>query len=161
MCHQGDKSTDMKCSNMSWAGPAGGIVSNNADVTTWVRNLFTYRHKDENGKEIGILSKKSVDELTALMAVPSGKPLTQTDKLHPAGFGLGVGQNYSSQYGRYWHYQGTTLGYRMFYAYFPEKVGSHNAKGLIITIALNSQPVSCLNHINELLNEIYNGVNLK
>jgi hypothetical protein len=46
---------------MSWAGPAGGIVSNNADVTIWVRNLFTYRHKDQNGKEIGILSKKSVD----------------------------------------------------------------------------------------------------
>lgn len=96
--------------NLSWAGPAGGLVANSEDVIHWVEALF------ENET---LLDANQRQQLMQLVSTETGKPIKKTDKKDSKGFGLGVIQAYSKQLGRYWFYQGETLGYRALYMYSP------------------------------------------
>ena len=90
-CSLGSHTTDQKCVNLSWAGPAGGIVSDTIDINKWVRELYTIRH-EVNGKTYGILNKPQFEELTkkSLVSIKEGLPIT-SPTLTNSGFGLGVG----------------------------------------------------------------------
>lgn len=145
-CIHGKASTDLKCNDLSWAGAAGGIVASTEAVTRWARALFT---ADK------VIPLKMMTELKSIVSYKTGKPIAQTSANDPNGFGLGVVQAYKSPLGTYWFYQGSTLGYRVLYVYFPKNIEDNSGDGLIITIALNSQPVSCLDHIGELVMQIY------
>ena len=113
---------NMRRTDISWAGPAGGIVSTPRDLQRWVVGLFGGR----------VLAPKQLNELLALVSSKTGKPIAQTTANEPRGFGLGVSQVYAPGLGRIWFYEGITLGYRAVYFYFP-------GDDLVITAFSNSQ----------------------
>ena len=49
---------DVSHMNMSWAGPAGGMISNTHDLATWVRALFAGR----------VIPQKQLDEMTSIVS---------------------------------------------------------------------------------------------
>lgn len=154
-CSLGSKTRDIKCNDMSWAGASGAIVSSPSDVSKWARELYTAQSASAHHK--GILSTKSLADLKSFISVPQGKPLEgDLHEKNTLGFGLGICTAYDPQLGgTYYGYQGITIGYRVYYAYFPENLKQPNGRRLIITIAMNSQPVDCANHIKQLMNNIY------
>lgn len=101
---------DVTENNLSWAGAAGALVSNTADVLQWVEALFI------NDK---LLSLKEKETMQQLISTTDAKPLAQTSKDNPRGFGLGIVQMYDEKIGQFWFYQGETLGYRALYLYVP------------------------------------------
>ena len=113
---------NMLRSDISWAGPAGGIVSTPRDLQRWVVGLFGGR----------VLKPKQLKELLTLVSSETGRPIAQTSAEEPRGFGLGVSQVYAPGLGRIWFYEGITLGYRAVYFYFP-------TDDLVITAFANSQ----------------------
>jgi D-alanyl-D-alanine carboxypeptidase len=115
---------DMRGENMSWAGPAGAIVSNPIDLGRWIRDLFGLR----------VFPKAQLDEMTTLVSEKTGRPIRDVSAAYPAGFGLGLGRSYNPLAGgRFWFYEGITLGFRAIFAYWPQY-------DLVITTATNSQP---------------------
>ncbi|MFN8770331.1 MAG: serine hydrolase domain-containing protein [Neisseriaceae bacterium] len=152
LCSLGKKTTDLKCGDMSWAGAAGGIVSNPTDVSKWARELYTVKGSSNNK---GVLNAKSLIELRSFVSMSNGNVIKNLNQKDPSGFGLGVGSSYKPGLGIVYFYQGETLGYRVLYVYFPQNSKNTDGKGLVITVALNSQPVDCANHINELLLKLY------
>ena len=115
---------DVSNQNMSWAGPAGAIVSNTADLAKWIRDLFGLR----------VFPKKQLDEMRMLVSEKTGLPIQDTSPSDPSGFGLGLARSYIAAYGgSFWFYEGETLGFRAIFAYWPQY-------GLVITTATNSQP---------------------
>jgi D-alanyl-D-alanine carboxypeptidase len=115
---------DVSRMNMSWAGPAGGIISNTRDLSKWVRALFGGR----------VIPHKQLDEMTSIVSVKTGKPIPDVSADDPMGFGLDLGRGYQAALGgSYWYYQGTTFGFRAVFAYWPQY-------DLVITTATNSQP---------------------
>lgn len=117
---------DVSGMNMSWAGPAGAIVSTPGDLATWVRDLFALR----------VVPQKQLDEMTSLVSVRTGKPIADVSAGDPEGFSLGLGRRYEPTVGgRFWFYEGVTLGFRTIFAYWPQY-------GLIITASTNSQPAA-------------------
>jgi D-alanyl-D-alanine carboxypeptidase len=116
--------------SLGWTQAAGGIISTPEDTTKWVRALF----------EGNVLPPKQLKELESLVAIPSGQPIPQTSSANPQAFGLGVFQITDPVLGLYWAYQGSTLGYRATYMYFP-------SSGLIISIFTNSQPSAAQNKL--------------
>lgn len=126
--------TDTSGYSLGWAQAAGGMVSTTQDLATWVRALF----------EGNVLQPKQKDELMSLVSVKTGQSIQQTSTADPAAFGLGVFQITDPNLGRFWGYQGSTIGYRATYAYFPET-------GLIICVFTNSQTTHDENRINEVL----------
>jgi D-alanyl-D-alanine carboxypeptidase len=127
--------TDTSGYSLGWAQSAGGMVSTPQDLTVWVRALF----------EGNILAQKQHAELLSLVSVKTGQPITQTSPSDPAAFGLGVFGVDAPTLGSFLGYQGSTIGYRAGYAYFP-------ATGLIICIFTNSQTTS---KDNELLTGLF------
>ncbi len=94
--------------NMSWAGPAGGMISNTRDLATWVRALFAGR----------VIPQKQLAEMTSIVSVKTGKPIKDVSADDPRGFGLDLGRGYQAELGgAYWYYQGTTFGFRAVFAY--------------------------------------------
>jgi D-alanyl-D-alanine carboxypeptidase len=81
-----------------------------------------------------------LQELESLVAIPSGQPISQTSASNPQGFGLGVLQGTDPKLGLFWTYQGSTLGFRATYMYFP-------SSGAIICIFTNSDTSSAQNQI--------------
>lgn len=114
---------DMRLNDMSWAGAAGGIIATPQDVTHWARALYAGR----------VLAPKQQQELTSIVSLKTGKPIMRATAASPEGFGLGVVQAYRPGFGRYWFYQGETLGYRMIHIWLPKS-------DTVFAIALNSQP---------------------
>jgi D-alanyl-D-alanine carboxypeptidase len=115
---------DVSAQNMSWAGPAGAIVSNTADLAKWIRDLFGLR----------VFPKPQLDEITMLVSEETGLPIKDTDPADPSGFGLGLARKYVPELGgSFWFYEGETLGFRAIFAYWPQY-------DLVITAATNSQP---------------------
>ena len=113
---------NMRRADISWAGPAGGIVSTPRDLQRWVRGVFGGR----------ILPPKQLKELLTVVSNETGKPIAQATAEDPRAFGLGVAQVYAPGLGLIWFYEGITLGYRAVYFYFP-------ADDLVITVFANSQ----------------------
>jgi D-alanyl-D-alanine carboxypeptidase len=106
---------------LSWARGAGGIVSTTRGMTVWERALYSGR----------LLPAEQQHQLLSLVSTTSGKPIRRTSPKNPDGYGLGVGQQTNSVFGRYWFYEGSTLGFRALHFYFPKS-------GVIMAMALNS-----------------------
>ncbi|HUC68662.1 MAG TPA: serine hydrolase domain-containing protein [Stellaceae bacterium] len=115
---------DMRTQNLSWAGAAGGMISTPRDLDRWVRDLFSLR----------VFPRKQLDEMTAIVSEKTGSAIPEVSAADPAGFGLNLARMYAPEPGgTLWFYQGTTLGFRAIFAYWPQ----HD---LVITAVTNSQP---------------------
>ncbi|AIE74279.1 MULTISPECIES: serine hydrolase [unclassified Synechocystis] len=125
--------------NLSWAGAAGGLVANTQDIISWVRALFV---------EDKLLSLEQKKQLTQIVSLSTGEPITGTTAEEPRGFGLGVVQGYDQDWGHYWFYQGETLGHRSFYLYFP-------CNEVIISALFNSAVNDQNNNVKPLLTGVY------
>jgi D-alanyl-D-alanine carboxypeptidase len=108
--------------SLGWAQAAGGMLSTPQDLTTWVRALF----------EGDVLPAQQKSELESLVSTQDGQAIEQTSDSNPQAFGLGIFQATLPTLGLFWGYQGSTIGYRATYAYFP-------TSGLIICVFTNSQ----------------------
>jgi len=94
---------------LTWLQGAGGIVSSLADVTTWDRALYSGQ----------LLPPRQQHQLESLVSEAAGQPIARTTLADPAGYGLGVTQQTSSQTGTIWDYEGETFGYRVLHLYSP------------------------------------------
>lgn len=132
---------DVTENNLSWAGAAGGLVGNSEDVIHWVDALF-------NDKQF--LDPTQRQKMTQIVSTKTGEPIKKTSKKHPRGFGLGIVQAYEKGIGRFWYYEGQTIGYRAFYMYTPcnqvlisalfnSQVNSDNDKGGLLMQSLYRQ----------------------
>ncbi|HEY1654672.1 MAG TPA: serine hydrolase [Candidatus Tumulicola sp.] len=129
---------DVKNDSVSWMQGAGGIVSSMQDVSRWARALYAGP----------LLADKQRRELMTIVSDKTGKPISSPSQENLGAFGLGVGAGYRPTIGKYWYYQGMTLGYRVLYAYFP-------ANGAVIVIGLNSQPDAKQNLNGKLLEDVF------
>lgn len=129
---------DVKNDSVSWMQGAGGIVASMQDVSHWARALY----------EGPLLAKKQRSELMTVVSDKTGLPIPGPSAENPGAFGLGVGAGYRPTIGKYWYYQGMTLGYRVLYAYFP-------ASGAVIVIGVNSQADSRQNQDGALLERLF------
>ena len=112
---------DVSRFSLSWARAAGGIVSTTREMTVWERALYTGR----------LLPTRQQHQLLSLVSRTTGKPIRRTSQQNPNGYGLGVGQQTAPIFGRYWFYEGQTLGFRVLHMYFPRY-------GVIMAMGLNS-----------------------
>ncbi len=118
-------------------GPAsGGIVSSLADLVKWDRALFT-------GRE---LPRKQQRELESLVSTKTAKPIKNTTRADPVGFGLGVAQMTDPGLGTVWAYEGSTWGFRLLLIYVPRS-------GSAIAIGANSKPE--VDHLGLLGKSVY------
>ncbi|MEO6964440.1 MAG: serine hydrolase domain-containing protein [Acidobacteriaceae bacterium] len=113
---------DIRGFSLGWTQGAGGIIATPEDLTRWIRALF----------QGNVLPPKQLQELESLVAIPSGNPISQTSPSQPQAFGLGIFQFTDPTFGLVWGYEGSTIGYRATYLYFPKS-------GMIICAITNSQ----------------------
>lgn len=130
---------DLTNNNLSWAGAAGAIVSNTEDIIKWVQALFL---------EETVLDSKQKNKLESMISLATGKPITEVTEKDPHGFGLGVTKSYDADLGRFWFYEGETLGFRALYVYVP-------CNKFIIANAYNSATNSENDHSKELIKQVY------
>jgi len=109
--------------SLGWTQAAGGMLSTPQDLAMWVRALF----------EGDVLPAQQKSELESLVSTQDGQSITQTSDSNPQAFGLGIFQATIPSLGLFWGYQGSTIGYRAAYAYFP-------TSGLTMCVFTNSQP---------------------
>lgn len=113
--------------DLSWAGAAGAIVANTEDVVHYVQGLYQGSLFSPNYRE------KALKALTSVVSMKTGKPIPTVDKAHSKGFGLGIGYYYSKDlHDRFFVYEGSTLGFRVFYLYSP-------CNQVIVASAVNSK----------------------
>jgi len=129
---------DMRNLSVSWAQGAGGIVSMPEDVTRWSRALY----------EGELLQPRQREELMTTVSQKTGNPIAEVTADDPHGFGLGVVHAFLPTIGKFWFYEGETLGYRMAYAWFPES-------GAVLAVGINSQPNQKEDQIGKLMEAIY------
>ena len=130
---------DISDGNLSWAAAAGGIIGNSEDIVKWVKALFI---------DNKILDSDQKNKLMSLISVTNGQPIHQTTADLKRGFGLGVAQNFDPVLGRYWFYEGETLGFRALYLYQP-------CNGVIISAVFNSATNEENDHAGLLIQRIY------
>jgi D-alanyl-D-alanine carboxypeptidase len=130
---------DVTNHDISWAAAAGGVVSTSEDVIKWVKALFV----DDT-----ILDAKQKKKLMQMISLATGKPITKISESEPHGFGLGVTQMYLPAVGRFWFYEGETLGFRALYMYIP-------CNGVIVSSIFNSATNSENDHTKELMMKTY------
>ncbi len=133
---------DVRENNLSWAAAAGGIISNSEDVVRWVDALFLQNI---------VLTKEQQSKMQSLVSLKTGKPIKQTSAEEPRGFGLGVIEAYDEKIGRYWFYEGETLGFRALYMVVP-------CNKVIITALINSATNGDNDHSGELMQGLYQQV---
>ncbi len=129
---------DVRDLSVSWTQGAGGIVSTPQDVTRWSRALY----------EGDLLKPKQRQELMSIVSAKTGMPIKDVTPEDPRGFGLGVARSLVPSIGKFWYYEGETLGYRMVYAWFPEP-------DVVLAVGINSQPDANENHAGKLLETIH------
>jgi len=129
---------DMRELSVSWARAAGATVSTPTDLTHWVRALY-------HG---AVLKPQQQRELESLVSLRTGKPIADIVAGDSRGFGLGVGRDMLPSMGRFWFYEGETLGYRMIYVWYPKS-------DVVIAVGINSQPNADENHGQQLVQAIY------
>jgi D-alanyl-D-alanine carboxypeptidase len=84
---------DMRTENLSWAGPAGAIVSTPRDLASWIRALFQRR----------VFPQRQLDEMTTIVSQKTGLPIQDVSADDPSGFGLDLKRIYSPPAGgRFW-----------------------------------------------------------
>ena len=128
---------DVSRTTLSWARGAGGIISTTHDLTVWEQALYHGR----------LLPARQQRELRSLVSARTGKPIRHTTPSDPLGFALGIAQMTHPELGRFWFYEGETLGFRTLHVFLP-------GSGLIFAVALNSQPT--VDHIGDLSVSVYN-----
>lgn len=106
--------TDVSRGSLSWAGAAGAILSTTADINSYARALFT------PGK---LLTEREEKQLTTLVSMKTGKPITDVSANDPGGYGLGIGKAMRNG-DKFYFYTGETLGFAFFYAYYPTRQSS-------------------------------------
>lgn len=129
---------DVRDYSLSWTQGAGGIISTPADIVKWARDLYTGP----------ILTSAERAELESLVSTATGDPITTTSAKEPRGFGLGVSQISRAPIGKFWFYEGETLGYRVAHIYVP-------ATDTTIVLALNSQTSPSTDKAGPFLSAIY------
>lgn len=129
---------DVRDLSPSWARAAGAAVSTPTDLTHWVRALY-------HGT---VLKPRQQQELQALVSLRTGKPISDITPGDARGFGLGVGRDMLPGMGKFWFYEGETLGYRMIYVWFPKS-------DVIVAVGINSQPNARDNHSQQLMQAVY------
>lgn len=123
--------------SLSWTQAAGGIVTTPTALTRWVRVLYSAT----------VLPEKQRAELRSVVSMKTGMPIANATPAEPRTFGLGVGEMYRAPLGRFWFYEGETLGYRVVHVYAPQR-------NLVMAVALNSQPNAKEDHIGVLVDRI-------
>jgi len=83
-----------------------------------------------------------------LVSTTTGDPIDGTSTKEPRGFGLGVSQMFREPIGKFWFYEGETLGYRVAHIYVP-------ATDTAIAVALNSQTSPSTDKAGPFLSKIY------
>ena len=93
---------------MSWAGPAGAMVSTPRDLALWIRALFEKR----------VIPETQLGEKTKLVSQKTGSPLSDATTEDPRAFGLALGRfNFKDQGGGFLRSdEGETLGFRAIFA---------------------------------------------
>ena len=132
---------DMRDADVSWTGAAGGIVSTPRDLARWIRGIF-------GGL---VVPPAQLAQMKQLVSTRTGKPIARATAQDPGGFGLGLAQSWHPRLGRFWLYEGVTLGYRGVFAWFP-------SDDLVLAAALNSQPLNGTDQVSTLMETIYNTV---
>lgn len=130
--------SDVKRFDLSWAGPAGGIIATMPDLARWVRALF--------GGEV--VSASSLEAMMRVVSMTTGEPIGTATAKDPRGFGLGLSAIYDEPLGTFWFYQGETLGYRVVFVWFPDS-------DVLITFALNSAPNGADNKVSDLITSVH------
>lgn len=104
------KMVDVTGADLTWAGPAGAMIANTAEVIKWVQLLYS-------GDFLPIEHrKKGVQELKTIVSIKTGKPIHTVTSSDPKAFGLGVGYRYDPDTKKkFWWYEGSGLGYRTAY----------------------------------------------
>jgi D-alanyl-D-alanine carboxypeptidase len=129
---------DVSRDTLSWARSAGAIIGTASDMIRWERDLYSGR----------LLPAAQQAELESLVSLETGQPIDGTSATDPRGFGLGVAELYDPKLGRFWFYEGETLGFRFVHAYFPES-------GLGIAFSLNSAVEGANDHVGALMQTLY------
>jgi len=120
--YQTDGVTDVSRLNMSWAGPAAGLISTAHDLALWSQSLF-------GGK---VLPSKQLGEMMSLVSMKNGQPLKEGVYTMGAGLGIEAGvDSFASKYGIVYEYKANTLGYRAQFMYLP-------CYDLILTVTINN-----------------------
>ena len=115
---------DVRTHDLSWAGPAGGIVANPRELARWIRAVFAGR----------VLPPKQVEEFLSLVSTKSGEAIADVTPDDPRGFSLGLVRILPPGMDEpLWFYQGETLGYRTAFIFSPEK-------NVLVAAGTNSQP---------------------
>ena len=78
----------------------------------------------------------------------TGRPIHRRTPGDPRGFALGLAQELSPQLGRFWFYEGETLGYRVARFWWPED-------DLLMVLAANSQPPADQDKLGALAVQLY------
>jgi D-alanyl-D-alanine carboxypeptidase len=113
---------DMKTVNLSNYDASGGIIAPLADVTRWVRALFSNT----------LLPPKQKAELFSLVSEVSGLPIAAPSSTDSSGYALGIGQALLPFVVKpVWIYEGETYGSRAVWVGRPED-------DLVIVMAFNS-----------------------
>lgn len=129
---------DVKADDVSWAGPAGGIVSSPRELAHWIRALF-------DGK---VLPEQQLAEFVRPVSFKTGTYIEDVSEEDPAGFTLGIVRITGRGLDPMYYYLGMTLGYRVAFLYSP-------ADDLIVTGATNSQPPESEDQFMPLLIKTY------
>jgi D-alanyl-D-alanine carboxypeptidase len=108
-------------SSLSLEYTAGGIISTSEDLTTYTQALYNPGF---------LLTKNEIENLTTKYMIAQsptsgfpngGQPITEVSESIPVGYGLGIFKIYAPEpLGSYYMYNGATLGYSSFYAYYPK-----------------------------------------
>ncbi|WP_172328420.1 serine hydrolase [Mangrovicoccus sp. HB161399] len=114
---------DVKAADVSWAGPAGGIVATPRELAIWIRAVFA-------GK---VLPEAQLAEFVQPVSMATGQPIDDVTEEDPRGFTLGIVRITGRGLEPLYYYLGMTLGYRVAFLYSP-------GDDLIVTGATNSQP---------------------
>lgn len=130
---------EMNGHSLSWAQGAGSMVSTPEDLATWARALY---------RGTTLLPRKQKTELLSLNSIKTARAIAAATAADPAGFGLGVAQRFNAKLGRFWFYQGETLGFRAAHLYFPES-------DLVVSLFANSRPLEAKSKLQSLFSKLY------
>lgn len=101
-----DKNRDVTADNLSWGASAGAIVSNTTDLAKWAYALF-------HGK---VVPESALKEMMSPVSTKTGLTVNSSHE----GYGMAVGTRINKQYGKWWGHEGTTIGYRAIFVWYPE-----------------------------------------
>ena len=142
-----------KLHNLTWNSlsiyyTAGGIISTPEDLIIYNQALFN-PGKLLTADEIKNFMTNMVSQNPTPGFPNGGQPITQVSESIPVGYGLGVFNIYSTESsGSYYMYNGATLGYGSYYAYYP-KLNMYTTFMINNGINMTIQNVAYQNLINE------------